>query len=381
MVDEKRSIPGGDLARRLEEISTKCIDCRLCRRECRFLQRYGSPKAIAESYDPSDEKLWAMPFQCSLCGLCAAVCPVRIDPSRMFLEMRREAARNGEADYRRHSVILNYEKRGMSRRYTWYGLPEGCDTVLFPGCTLAGTRPGVVLRLFEHLKKSVPALGIVLDCCAKPSHDLGRQAFFETAFGKMSARLAEKGVRTVLLACPSCHSMFKAYGGEIEARTVYEIMDMHGLPEGERISGTAVLHDACAMRFESSVHEAVRSMARARGVEIEEMPHCREKTLCCGEGGSTPFVAPDFAGAWSALRKKEAADARILTCCAGCLVTLGKIAPTTHLLDLVFEPEAAMAGKTKPSRAPFTYWNRLRLKSRFKKLLADASFKSERTWR
>jgi hypothetical protein len=37
--------------------------------------------------------------------------------------MRREVVRCGGGDYPEHSVIIDYERRGTSRRYTWYGLP------------------------------------------------------------------------------------------------------------------------------------------------------------------------------------------------------------------------------------------------------------------
>jgi len=36
-----------------------------------------------------------MPFECSLCGLCAAVCPVHLDPAQMFLAFRQAAVLKG----------------------------------------------------------------------------------------------------------------------------------------------------------------------------------------------------------------------------------------------------------------------------------------------
>lgn len=159
----------------LRDISEKCIECNLCRKECGFLQKYGKPKAIADGFDPACGNQHAMAFECSLCGLCTAVCPVGIDPAAMFLEMRREAVRHGGGDYPEHGVIINFEKRGASRRYTWYGLAEGCDTVFFPGCNLPGTRPVRVMQFYRHMRESVPSRGIVLNCRMKPSQDLGRE--------------------------------------------------------------------------------------------------------------------------------------------------------------------------------------------------------------
>jgi hypothetical protein len=43
------------------------------------------------------------------------------------------------------------------------------------------------------------------------------------------------------------------------------------------------------------------------------------------------------------------------------------VTPTTHLLDLLFDPAAALAGKIRVGRSPFTYLNRILLKRQFRK--------------
>lgn len=370
-----------DSIKAAQTISDKCIECNLCRKECGFLQKYGNPKSIADSFFSAGKGRVAMAFECSLCRLCEAVCPVGLNPSGMFLKMRREAVRQGRADFSNHSRILNYEKRGTSRRYSFYGLPDGCEAVFFPGCALSGTRPDDVTRLFFHLRKRIPALGIVLDCCTKPSHDLGRESYFQAMFGEMRAWLLENGVRTVLVACPSCHQVFKEYGGGLHVKSVYELLAEEGLLRSEKVSGVVALHDSCAVRFEKSIHEAARSLVKISGLTIDEMPHCRNKTLCCGEGGAVGFVSPELSKSWGETRRKEAAGRKVVTYCAGCAATLGKRADVSHLLDLLFEPESALSGKIRGSRAPFTYWNRIRLKARFKKLTARGAQTRERTFR
>ena len=72
------------LSQVIEYISEKCIRCDYCRDECEFLRRHGKPKDIADSYNPEDLNCLSMPFECSLCGLCDAVCPVNINPSLIF---------------------------------------------------------------------------------------------------------------------------------------------------------------------------------------------------------------------------------------------------------------------------------------------------------
>lgn len=371
-----RDVSGLDVSQDLKEQillnSEKCIKCNLCQKECAFLRKYGKPKEIADSYDPSNKIHQGMPFECSLCQLCAAVCPVKINPALMFLDMRRETVRRGNGDYPEHGLIMGYEKRGTSQKYTYYSLPSRCETVFFPGCTLPGTRPDKVKKIFEHLKKTVPNLGIVLDCCTKPSHDLGKDSYFHAFFDEMRDFLVRNGIRKVIVACPNCFKVFKKYGNELSVSTVYEFMAVHGLPETAKVTGTVSIHDSCAVRYEESIHATIRDVVSRKGLSVQEMPHSGIKTLCCGEGGSVGSLSQEFAKNWALMRKKEVNGTRLVAYCAGCANFLNSLAPTSHIIDIVFEPEAAMSGAIKPAKAPFTYLNRLKLKKYFKNTIHGA---------
>ena len=363
----------------LQRKSEKCIECGLCRKECKFLQQYGTPKQIADSFDPSSSKDLKMPFECSLCGLCRAVCPVKINPAAMFLEMRREAIAQGVQLFPDYSIILNYEKRGTSKRYSYYALPENCDTVFFPGCTLAGTRHDKVKGIYEHLRKTIPQLGIVLDCCTKPSHDLGRESHFHSMFHEMENFLQRHGVKKILVACPSCYRVFKDYSEDLRVKTVYEHFAETSLPPSSNIPATITIHDPCSTRDEQQIHAAIRQLAESKLLTIDEMKYVGTKTLCCGEGGTVGCVDPDYSANWGIRRKEAAGKSRIITYCAGCANILGFVHPTSHIIDLFFDPQAALAGKTKIAKTPWTYLNRLLLKSYFKKRI-DAAVSRERTF-
>jgi uncharacterized membrane protein YdjX (TVP38/TMEM64 family) len=284
----------------------------------------------------------------------------------MFLEMRRETVRSGNGNYPEHSVIIGYEKRGTSRRYSYYALPEGCNTVFFPGCTLSGTRPDKVKQLFKYLSNSIPSLGIVLDCCTKPSHDLGRDEYFKAVFNEMREYLVSKGIQKIIVACPNCYKIFKKYGGELSVQTAYNLISNKGIPKTKKVNGTVTIHDPCAIRFDEEIHSSVRDIVKKKGLMFEEMPHIGRKTLCCGEGGSVGFLSPELSKNWGRLRKEESNGKRIVTYCAGCANFLNTITPTSHILDLLFDPEATMSGTVKVAKSPFTYFNRIKLKNYFK---------------
>jgi uncharacterized membrane protein YdjX (TVP38/TMEM64 family) len=123
----------------------------------------------------------------------------------------------------------------------------------------------------------------------------------------------------------------------------------------------------------------VRKLVELKGLTIDEMAHHGKETLCCGEGGSVGFISPELAGRWSLRRKEEAKGKRIITYCAGCANALNGSTPSSHILDLLFEPEATVSGKVKVSHAPLTYWNRIRLRSWLKKRV-NAAVTRERTF-
>jgi uncharacterized membrane protein YdjX (TVP38/TMEM64 family)/Fe-S oxidoreductase len=349
-----------------------CTGCGVCVAECAFLKLYGTPRAIARAYDPEDPKKNATCFECSLCGLCSAVCPEGLDPKALFLEMRREAVDRGFGSFPEHKGLLAYERTGLSKRFSWYGLPQGCTTIFFPGCALPGTRPAATEKVYRMLQEAIPDLGIVLDCCTKPSHDLGKERYFQDMFGEMVAWLAAAGIKRVLVACPNCYKVFSEYAPQFATETVYQQLAELAPDSVLETSGAPVtIHDPCVIRSVPAPQAAVRSLLARAGRRVEEMPHTRGSALCCGEGGGVGALAPDLANAWGERRLVEAAGREVVTYCAGCANHLGKKLQVSHVLDLICHTP-------KPASGPITYLNRLRLKYRFKKLVPAALIR-ERT--
>ena len=139
------------------------------------------------------------------------------------------------------------------------GSPENLRYGFFPGCSLSGTRSHRVIDTFLQIRRVVPSLGIVLDCCSKPSHDLGRQDHFDAVFGEMRRYLLDNGVKRVLVACPNCYKVFGNYGKELSVESVYEVLATHELSElstSSSVRGStapqATIHDPCLARWRNS---------------------------------------------------------------------------------------------------------------------------------
>ena len=367
------------------QVMEDCLNCGLCAAHCPFLSGKLMPGRLAAAYDTDPGPCLDMAFDCSLCGLCTALCPKKLDLPAMFLAWRQEAVASGRADMTPYHGILGYEKKGCSPLFSFYHLPENCNAVFFPGCTLTGTRPQTTLKAFEYLKTRIPGIGIVLDCCTKPSHDLGRTDFFTAMFSEMCGYLKDHGISRVITACPSCHALFSAKS-PFAAVSVYEIMardeaddaapslpgllpePMENDADGNSRICRAVVQDPCQARKDGATQRAVRTLAKRAGLDLAPLKASGPFTLCCGEGASVGCVSPGLAGVWQQRRQKAAKGHPALTYCAGCTHKLGR--DSLHLLDLIFNREKALRGKACAASAPWTYVNRLRVKQHLKSLPA-----------
>jgi len=346
-----------------EEIAENCRQCRKCMAECNFLSINGPPGKLSGKYPQEPQQLRRLAYSCSLCGLCSKVCPSRLNPTEMFLALRRESIRLGETDLRKYRRLLSFERAGGSRLIRTLSLPAGCTSVFFPGCALPAIRPHQTLHLYKRLRGIDPTMGIMLDCCNKPSHDLGREQHFEDRFNTRMASLSARGIRSIVTACPSCFQAFSALPHGLTVTTVYGLLAGQEKPRPSPLTDRhCTIHDPCATRFSVQIHEDVRQLCRAIGVTPMDMTHSRENTICCGEGGGAGCTASHLSNGWRNKRLAEADKRPLITYCAGCTSMLEKHGRTFHVVDLLF-PDSNRNGKSFKPATPFRGWiNRLLVK-------------------
>ncbi|MBI5843813.1 MAG: (Fe-S)-binding protein [Deltaproteobacteria bacterium] len=325
----------------------RCNRCGKCVTACGFLAENGPPGSIVAGPDAAD-----MAFSCMVCGLCTELCPEGLDPASVFLALRA-----GVSERPQHlSGLARHEAVGASFPFVLYALPKNCDTVFFPGCSLAGTRPETTEACFLALKKHLPDIGVVLDCCIRPSHDMGRTAVFGRRFTALSLRFAQRGIRRVLTACPGCQATL-AMNPDLDVSTVYEFFAGHGGPSPEKLTGEICVHDPCATRNSEGLHEAVRHLLCGMGAGLSEMENFRQTSLCCGKGVGADN--PDQAGTIGL----QAGGRRIFTYCSCCAEVLG----ADHVLDHLLRPKGG--GPFRVYRHPRAYARRLLLKRRLSRMI------------
>ena len=357
------SSPTADLHALARTIAEGCTECRACQFRCGFLHECGTPKAMADLLLTTG-KGRARAFECSLCGLCSTICPARLPLTEFFLAMRRAAMDTGRISLVPYRPLLNYELIGASRLFSLFQLPRGGDTVFFPGCTFPGTHPATARALLAHLRAHVPDLGLVMSCCFKPSHDLGRKDFFEIHFGTLRKKMRSMGVTTVLTACPNCFKVFSEYGEGLTVRTVYDVLAEHPVTGDARVRGAAIMHTPCPYRGQDRLQGILREMATETGLDVEKTRQDGALSPCCGEGGAVGMLRPDLAAGWSEKTAAMATGRIVVTSCAGCVKFLSKHARAAHLLDLVFYPAGTMAKTLRRPKGVLAYLHRLLFKWR-----------------
>jgi uncharacterized membrane protein YdjX (TVP38/TMEM64 family) len=109
------------------------------------------------------------------------------------------------------------------------------------------------------------------------------------------------------------------------------------------------------------------------------MPHSKERTICCGEGGGASGLVPEQAQQWIDQRLVEAQGKPIVSYCAGCTNSYSSKTTTGHVLDLVFESQTALTAKHKTTKVPLTYLRRRQFKRNLQRHFPAATTR-ERTF-
>lgn len=341
----------------------ECIECGICTRQCAFLQEASNPKILSLHIVEGTGESNSL-NGCTLCGLCAKVCPKDIDIPTAFLEIKR--AGQATTVCRSARPLLQYQRIQSSALLSLHEIPTGSDTVFFPGCSFATTRGQCTLDIFSYLQKQYPLIGVVLSCCGKPSNDFGLDTIFAKHFAKVVNSLKEAGISRIITTCPNCQYTFEKYS-DLHVLSIYQVLESQPVNTTTLQKQNVSVHDSCTARNAPYIHKAIRSIITSEGGTIVEMPHNRDMAFCCGDGSATSLTRPDLAKTWQDLRHKEFVESTsdtLITYCAGCA---DNIQPSSHILDVIFGNH--MSKETQSSNIFARYFKRYTLKKTLRNLL------------
>lgn len=360
----------------------RCLQCECmeCVKVCEYLEEYGSyPRQyVRQIYNNLSIVMGTrhankLINSCSLCGLCAEVCPTKLNMGTVCKQARQTMVQQKRMPASAHDFALRDMAFSTSDKFTLARHQPGTQTsefVFFPGCQLSASAPQQVEQIYDYLRAKLPGTGLMLRCCGAPADWAGRSDLFQSTLAEFSAWHAAMGRPKLVLACSSCYQVFKTNLPDVELVSLWELFEREGLPEGVTpgAGGTVAIHDPCSTRHESAMQESVRRLVQQLGYQVEELPLSREKTTCCSYGGGMWLTNPPLAQK-VVERRIAASPADYLTYCAMCrdfFAARGKRA--LHLLDLIFGDDPQASATRRGPGFSQRHENRARLK---KKLLKE----------
>jgi Fe-S oxidoreductase len=343
----------------------RCLQCQCmeCVRNCVFLENYrGYPKKYANEIAKNIIVVPGMGMRsatkmlnsCSLCGLCAKVCPTGVDMASVCLSAREEMVKKGYMPEAIHDFPLRDMASANSNRFALVRHQAGTSSskyLFYPGCQLSGARPQYVQDTYRYLTDRLEGgVGIMLGCCGAPANWAGRTAVFAETWEQWLGIWENMGQPTVILACTTCNKMLKEHADYVPRQMLWQVFLELGLPYSNQITDGKVLavHDPCTSRDEPQIQATVRQLLLRMGYQLEELPLNHEYTECCGYGGLMRFSHPALADRVVQRRIGES-ERDYVAYCAPCRDNFAEQGKTTwHLLDLIYNNRTIALGQKGP---------------------------------
>ena len=315
--------------------AARCLQCECleCVKACSYLEQFGSHPGLyarriynnlTVTQGRGSRTTNRMIDSCSRCRLCYEVCPVDLDMAEVIGDARREMVRQGRMPASAFDFALQDLRLAVGEQSALARHAPGAatsDTVFFPGCQLAASDPGHLEQTYTYLRERYsPTTGLVLYCCGAPADWAGQGELFDETLEGLREHLNGLGARRLILACPTCETVFARRLPEFETVSLWEVLRDVGLPDGAAGSGggrRVAIHDACTARYQHDVQRAVRDVASACGYEIDELEMSGERTECCGFGGLMLYANPEM-GDTVVDRRIAEGDADYVAHCAMC---------------------------------------------------------------
>ncbi len=310
----------------------------------------------------SEDELWS----CTSCGACVSSCPVSVKHLDIIYDLRRNLVSRGKLDREKSAMLEN-----LAQNQNPYGFKSGtrgdwatglgidtlasnphAEYVYWVGCISSFDQraQNIARSLAKILKHAGISFAILANeemCTGDPARRLGEEGRYQELAYQNIEKLNSYGVKKVIASCPHCFNSLKneypGFGGNYEV--VYHTQLISDLiKEGkvrvppEKVQKISVtLHDACyASRYNSIVDEP-RHALKASVTEVREMGRRKEKTFCCGAGGSNYWFKVPQQRSIAGIRTEEAAKTGADAIATECPYCLSMFDDTTKVMNTGME--------------------------------------------
>ncbi len=303
-------------------------------------------------------------FSCLGCGACTAACFPKVETKELVFRDRECLVGEGlypkiaERVARFLEESHNISDDDNEERGEWQelikGLPEHAfekahaEVVFFVGCVasffpLAQKIPANMARIMERAKVDFTILGGEEWCCGFPLIGAGMPDKVEPLIEHNLNKVKEIGAKEIVFTCPSCYHTWKQlYEADLKvyhASQMLAQMITDGRLPLKEIEAKVTYHDPCDLGRNSGVFEEPRQVLNAiPGIQLVELPHNRQLSMCCGGGGNLEMVNPELSGKVAQMKIEEiqqtGAD-MVVSSCQQCLRTIYSRARRENILLVV----------------------------------------------
>jgi Fe-S oxidoreductase/nitrate reductase gamma subunit len=275
--------------------------------------------------------LWA----CTTCMACVEACPVGIEHLTHIVQMRRHLVDEGIMDDNLQTALMNLGDYGNS-----FGQPERTRGKWTQGLSFkikdARKEPAQYLwyvgdyasfdpRLQEISRTVARVLhqagvdfGILYDGEKNAGNDarrVGEEGLFEMLVEDNVAALQRAKFKEIFTTDPhtlnTLRNEYPEFGADYVVHhytgLLARLIDEGKLKFSKQLGYKVTYHDPCYLARYNRETDAPRRVMQALGLELIEMPRCRDNTFCCGAGGGRIWMDDsDIQERPSEMRIKEA---------------------------------------------------------------------------
>jgi Fe-S oxidoreductase len=333
-----------------------CYQCGKCETVCPWnrVRQYFVRKINNQA------QLGVVPFEsedvwmCATCGNCVQKCPRGVNTIEIIRAIRRLLVPDGVVPASIPSLrstmtsiasVGNPWGQDPKDRANWgkdlgvKEFTEDTEILYFPCCypSYDPRLKKVSQATAEILTKAEVNFGILGSkemCCGESVRKAGNETLFKRLARENIKTWVEAGVKKILVSSPHCYHTFKNEYPEFKmnfevvhiSQYLFQLMNEGRLKPTKEYAKKVTYHDPCYLGRHNGVYDEPRGvLKKIPGLELVEMPECREDSLCCGMGGGRVWMETEKSERFSNIRVEQAVatGAQVLaTSCPYCITAL-----------------------------------------------------------
>ncbi|MDH5608394.1 MAG: heterodisulfide reductase-related iron-sulfur binding cluster [Cyclobacteriaceae bacterium] len=257
----------------------------------------------------SKDVLWS----CTTCMACVETCPVGIEHLTSIVNLRRALVDEGNMETMLQDTLANIGDYGNSfgqserNRAAWTKeldfkikdvRKEEAEYLWFVGdyASYDGRIQDISRRVARVLTKAGVDFGLLYEGEKNAGNDVrrvGEEGLYEMLVEDNMAVLEKSRFKKIFTTDPHSYNTIKneypEFGGsyEIEHYTglLLRLIKDGTLKINKKLGYKVTYHDPCYLGRYNGEVDAPRQLMEALGVELQDMPRCKENSFCCGAGG------------------------------------------------------------------------------------------------